>query len=151
VRYAAEGAKPTLRAVGSGLQSMQGIKIRSTSLEVDGADFEAPFGAELVSTFGSCDRHTDSVLSPAAGGKLDRNNFLRTHICDSAGIVYYTRHPELILTHCFFSFVTEDTPVQPHSPFAGWIDINGLRLSSEITEKDVPLDGETPITRDWKF
>jgi hypothetical protein len=129
---------------------MQSIKIRVTRLEVDGAPFEAPFGAAFVTTFGPHDRHTDSVLTSAPGGKLDRNHFLRTHICDSTGIVYYIRHPELILTHCYFSFVTDDTPMQPHSPFAGWIEINGLRLNSEVVERDVPREGETPITQDWK-
>jgi hypothetical protein len=120
---------------------MQSIKIRVKSLEVDGAPFEAPFGAALVRTFGAHDRYTDSLLS------FDRSQFIRTHICDNTGIVYYMQHPELLLTHCYFSFVTEDTRVQPYSPFAGWIQ-HGLNRCAEIATKQKDFLPATGLSRD---
>jgi hypothetical protein len=91
-------------------------------------------------------------MEALAGGLAGRTNDIPMHPSgtrrqnvSTSGMVWYIDYPEDRSSHFLLALSPQDTPGCPDTAFSGSIELNGKVLSTDLTERTFPRDGEVRV------
>ena len=113
------------------------IVLTRSAITIDEERLIAPMTAQSIYAFVGDPVSTREIPMHPTGVR-------KAHVGVS-GIVWYVDYPEDRVSHLHLALYPEDTPEQPRTAFGGSITLNGVDLSTQISEAIFPYLGEVAV------